>query len=100
MTLKKQGVLPGDGGDESAPSSSSSISSPRSLGRDVQKRPRPPALWNVNECKLWLERHCGDIGVQYADLFHQVGKLPQEFKTNLILNYSIISSLFIYFRIT
>lgn len=35
-------------------------------------RPRPPALWTVGEVKLWLGRHCGELGVKYSELFHQV----------------------------
>jgi hypothetical protein len=34
-------------------------------------RPRPPALWNVQDVVLWFERHCGVLGVEYSDLFLQ-----------------------------
>ncbi|CAL8099456.1 unnamed protein product [Orchesella dallaii] len=77
MTMK-MAILPGGGKEEaSAAPSSSSYSSTSSNAKSptsnkgAPPRPRPPALWTVNECKLWLGRHCGDLGVQYSELFHQ-----------------------------
>ncbi|XP_021946373.1 protein aveugle [Folsomia candida] len=65
-------ILPGGGNhkDEGnspvTPSTKSPIPGKPGLGTT---RPRPPALWTVSECKLWLARHCGDLGVQYSELF-------------------------------
>lgn len=47
------------------------------LGRSPNKnvparaRPRPPALWTIQDVVQWFQRHCGDLGERYSHLFHE-----------------------------
>jgi len=65
MTMK-MAILPGGGKGDTGASYSRGLPN-----KEVSTRPRPPALWTVQECELWLRRHCGDIGVLYSELLNE-----------------------------
>jgi len=62
-------VLPGSGGN-SAPATVSQTPTVTAQ-KGTTTRPRPPALWSVHDVVQWFERHCGDLGIQYSELFLQ-----------------------------
>jgi len=62
-------VLPGSGGNSTPGpvSKTPTVTTPKG----TTTRPRPPALWSVHDVVQWFERHCGDLGIQYSELFLQ-----------------------------